>query len=125
MRRPSKLVAHQSPSGRSLNPHKTITKSVREDFMRLEEQRKYFICKLEHLPNNLGTISDLDVLLEDIFLEKPEFEETSSAMIRQLAMFPKRLNSKVEYFAKDNIPNKNGTALEVYSKRFFCKVAYS
>lgn len=63
---PARVFAtHEKPS----------VKSVCDQYMRLEELRREAVREIEPLSGNMETVSDLDVLLDELTLEKNEFEK--------------------------------------------------
>lgn len=99
-------------------------KSVRDRYIRLEERRRETVRKMEPLSGNVETVSDLDVLMDDLICEKDEFEEnrrverdeqtareqqlnSAGATIRQLAISRKRRSTDVDDLTEDDTPKKN------------------
>lgn len=57
-----------------LTHEEPIKKSVRDRFVRLEKKRRTVVRENERLFGNVETLTNLDMLFEDLILENDDFE---------------------------------------------------
>lgn len=110
---PRVFLSHEKPSA----------KSVRDRYIRLEERRRDEVRENAAMSGNLETTTDLDLLLDDLILEKDECEESrraerdeqnareqqlnaAGATIRQLAVARKRRISDTDDVTESETPKK-------------------
>lgn len=84
------FLTHKEPS----------KKSVQERYMRSKEKHRDTVCENEGTCGNIEMVTGLDVLLEDLILEKEDFEESRERKEKNRMLASSSFGLRIPLYAK-------------------------